>query len=106
MLKIFGMSNAENLLMGVNRLGHCLTSLSKNHFANRFSCSESELSKDLGFQQETDNMHVPVARIGKYCAYPFGIMQAYFFTDSLLYCCHRITSSEVDDLFNVVDKAI
>jgi hypothetical protein len=78
----------------------------KTIFRERFSCSESELSKDLGFQQETDNVHVPVARIGKYCAYPFGIMQVYFFTDSLLYFYHRITSSEVDDLFNVVDKAI
>jgi len=25
MLKIRGISNAENLLMGVNRFGHCLT---------------------------------------------------------------------------------
>ncbi len=27
MLKIRGISNAENLLMGVNRFGHCLTGL-------------------------------------------------------------------------------
>ena len=29
MLKIRGISNAENLLTGVNRFGHCLTSLEK-----------------------------------------------------------------------------
>jgi len=37
MLKIRGISNAENLLMGVNRFGHCLTSLSKNLFLNHFN---------------------------------------------------------------------
>ena len=35
MLKIRGISNAENLLMGVNRFGHCLTEESAASVASR-----------------------------------------------------------------------
>jgi hypothetical protein len=49
-------------LMGI--LLVCPTRLSKNHFARRFSCQQSELSKALGFARGTGAEHFPVAEIG------------------------------------------
>jgi hypothetical protein len=42
MLKIRGISNAENLLMGVNRFGHCLTP----RFTRRAGIAETFVKRD------------------------------------------------------------
>jgi hypothetical protein len=66
MLKIRGISNAENLLMGVNRFGHCLTIC--------ITCAGNQLcpKPDAAIPRQVDAMVMAALSLSLYISYGKG----------------------------------